>query len=553
MLTYLIPAAIAVFLLLTIGLIFTRLYKRANKEISFVRTGFGGEKTIMNGGAVVLPVLHETIDVNMKTLKLLVQNTQKDSLITADKLRVDIIAQFYIRVSPDKESISRAAQTLGHKTLNVEKLKTLIEGKFIDALRSVSISLTMESLLKERAAFVGKVQDVLTDDLVKNGLELENVALTYFDQTALEYYDPNNIMDAEGLTLITKQTELRKKERNDINRNTELSIQQKDLETKEASLALDQKEAEAEAQQVAKIAEEEALRREEAANANIRADQSIQQAEIAKDRALEEARIAKEKSIKIAEQDKAIHISQKSEEESAAKAKANDARAQEVSSEEKIKTARETEEANRDKSLTLIKANEKAEEASIGIKVTATAEKEAASDRSEAIKIEAQGKADAITIEADANERKYEVDAKGQTELNAAENSLSAEIIGMRVKEALIAQMPTILEKIAEPMKNIESIKIVDMGGVNGAVGNGANSGNAKGETLPNQMVNAALRQTAYTPLVEEFSKAVGMDFSTIDGMTAPLKGVLSPKTVDEVETEIEVETEDPRVTSTED
>ena len=59
-------AGIVLIALLILGLILTRLYRRASKEVSFVRTGFGGEKVIMNGGAIVLPVLHELIPVNMK-------------------------------------------------------------------------------------------------------------------------------------------------------------------------------------------------------------------------------------------------------------------------------------------------------------------------------------------------------------------------------------------------------------------------------------------------------------------------------------------------------
>ena len=39
--------------LLVLGMILARLYKRATKEVSFVRTGFRGEKVIMNGGALV--------------------------------------------------------------------------------------------------------------------------------------------------------------------------------------------------------------------------------------------------------------------------------------------------------------------------------------------------------------------------------------------------------------------------------------------------------------------------------------------------------------------
>lgn len=52
----LIIAGAVLVALIILGMILARLYKRATKEISFVRTGFRGEKVIMNGGAIVLPV-----------------------------------------------------------------------------------------------------------------------------------------------------------------------------------------------------------------------------------------------------------------------------------------------------------------------------------------------------------------------------------------------------------------------------------------------------------------------------------------------------------------
>ena len=61
-----IPAIIA---FVTVGIILARLYKRATKEVSFVRTGAFGQRVIMDGGAVVLPVFHETVPVNMNTLR----------------------------------------------------------------------------------------------------------------------------------------------------------------------------------------------------------------------------------------------------------------------------------------------------------------------------------------------------------------------------------------------------------------------------------------------------------------------------------------------------
>ena len=63
--------------LLTIGFIFAKLYVRASKEVAFVRTGLGGEKVVKDGGAICLPVLHETIPVNMNTLRIEVEKMQK--------------------------------------------------------------------------------------------------------------------------------------------------------------------------------------------------------------------------------------------------------------------------------------------------------------------------------------------------------------------------------------------------------------------------------------------------------------------------------------------
>lgn len=39
-------AGVILVALFVLGLILTRLYRRASKEVSFVRTGFGGEKSL---------------------------------------------------------------------------------------------------------------------------------------------------------------------------------------------------------------------------------------------------------------------------------------------------------------------------------------------------------------------------------------------------------------------------------------------------------------------------------------------------------------------------
>ena len=70
------------------------LYQRATKEIAFVRTGQGGQKVVVNGGAFVIPVLHDTIRVNMSTVRIEISRTQKNSIITRDRMRVDVTSEF---------------------------------------------------------------------------------------------------------------------------------------------------------------------------------------------------------------------------------------------------------------------------------------------------------------------------------------------------------------------------------------------------------------------------------------------------------------------------
>src|SRR6186713_2026977 len=232
-------AVIAFIALMTVGIIFSRLYRRSSKERSFVRTGLGGQKVVMDGGAIALPVFHEIILVNMNTLKLEVTRFGKDSLFTKDRMRVDVVVAFFVRVVPTVEGIANAAQTLGQRTLDPNALSLLVEDKFVDALRAAAVSMTMQELLDKRQDFIQGVQNAVSEDLLKNGLELESVSLTRIDQTAMTFFDANNAFDAEGLTRLTEQTQRRARERNEIERDTAVAISKKNFETAQLQLEID--------------------------------------------------------------------------------------------------------------------------------------------------------------------------------------------------------------------------------------------------------------------------------------------------------------------------
>jgi uncharacterized membrane protein YqiK len=530
-----IYAMVALAALLTIGIVIARLYKRSTKEIAFVRTGFGGEKVVMNGGALLLPVLHESMPVNMNTVRLAVERKHGDALITLDRLRIDVKAEFYVRVRPDQQSIATAAQTLGLRTMNPEALKELVEGKFVDALRSVAAGMTMNQLHEQRSEFVQKVQQVSSVDLAMNGLELESVSLTGLDQTSIEHFNANNAFDAEGLTKLTEQIELRKKARNDIEQDTRVQIETKNLEAERQSLVIQrdnefarlEQEREVEmrrAEQASEVARLQAEKQREADQAKIVAKQQTDAAQIEADRAVQQAKIAQAQAIELARQEQQIAVQNKSREESQAKAEADKARAAAVAAEEQVGTARETEVAERIKRIELIEASKEAERQAIGIKVEADAAKQAAADRAEALRAEAAGEAEAEKLRAEAARVRFEVEAAGQRAVNEAANLLSSDQISLQTKLALLKVLPEVIREASKPLEAIDSIKIVQVEGLTGGAGAvpGVVANDPGGErNLAQSAVAAALRYRAQAPVIDGLMKELGFDGSSLDNLVA--------------------------------
>ncbi|MDM1756071.1 flotillin family protein [Acinetobacter sp. 256-1] len=562
----LILAGLILAALIFIGIIIARLYKRSSKEVSFVRTGFGGEKVILNGGAIVLPVLHEVIPVNMNTLRLEVKRAADQALITRDRMRVDVMAEFYVRVKPTAESIATAAQTLGKKTMSPPELKDLVEGKFVDSLRAVAAEMAMEELHEKRVDFVQKVQQVVSEDLFKNGLELETVSLTGLDQTSFKFFNPQNAFDAEGLTKLTETIEDRRKKRNDIEQDADLAIKAKNLETQQAQLQILREEEYAKmqqereisirkAEQLAEIASQEASKKREAEEARIAADREVELKRIASARDVEnenivkaqliqKAQVEQKKTIELAEQDRAIAIAEKSRAESEAKALADQARAQAVKAEEEVLTVRETQRAERIKAVELVAAKQVAETDAIAITVAAEASKKAAVDEAEAVRIaaeaeaekvrlKAKGEADAKILLAQAQEKQYHVDAEGTRAVNEANNILSTEQVEMQIRLALLKYLPEIIRESVKPMENIDDIKILQVNGLGGMGGSSAamDTGTEQSQVaLSDQVVNSALRYRTQAPLIDSLMNELGIQGGDINGLTQSLKAKTDAK-----------------------
>ncbi len=543
----LIIGLVVVIALLAIGLIFAKLYKRATKETAFVRTGLGGEKVIKDGGAIVLPVVHEIIPVNMNTLRIEVEKTQKDALITKDRMRVDVKADFYLRVAPSASGISMAAQTLGTRTTRAEEVKKLMESKFVDVLRAVAAEMTMTEMHEQRADFVQKVQQSVANDLEKNGLELESVSLTGFDQTDLDFFNENNAFDAEGRARLAKIIEEKRKETNDIQQENRIKIETRNLEAEKESLNIKREEEEARLmqeqvlqfkrqEQKAEIAKQREQKEREEREAGIAKEKAVEAAEIdksreletreiAKRKALEEARIAQQQDVEVAEQVKQIAVATKSEEESAARAKAAEAEKTKVEKEEAVTTARQVAEAKRRMEIEVIDARKEAEREAVGITVEAQAKKEAAENAAEAILTEAKASADAKMLQAQADEKVLAVEAAGKQALYDAENTLKDEQIELQKALAILKVLPEIIASAVKPLENIEGIKILQGYGTGNAAGGADGTISTGNGSMADQVTQAALNYRANAPVVDALLREVGLVDKAGGSLTDLLKG----------------------------
>jgi uncharacterized membrane protein YqiK len=523
------------------------LYLRSSKERAFVRTGMGGQKVVLDGGAFVLPIVHDVIPVNMNTLRLEVMRGRDKALITKDRMRVDVIAEFYVRVAAHPDAVAAAAQTLGLRTMEPEQLKELVEGKFVDALRTAAAEMSMEELHEKRGAFIKRVRESVAEDLTMNGLELEAASLTQLDQTGMEYFNPSNAFDAEGLTRLTEQIEHRKKQRNDVEQDTLIAIRNKNLEAEKLGLDIDreseyarlsqQREVEiARARQRAEVSTERAQREQAAEGAQIQAKQIIDEARIRSEQSIEQERIGKERAIQsleierrmaveLAEQQRAIAVARESEAQSVAQAAADTARATAVAAEEKVFTAREVEMAERKKTIDLIGARQEAEREALRLTTAAHAEMQASTDRGTAIRAQAEAEADADKIKSMAMRLRAEIEAEGLQLMNAAHNMLSPEARMSALRMRLVEKAEGIIRESVKPMERIEGIKILHVDGLGGSGGGGGGDGVNGNGNFADGIVNSALRFRAQAPLVDQLLREIGIEGGDIQNLVGGVSG----------------------------
>jgi len=439
-----IPTVI-VGIIVVIGLAFWARYKTVGPDEAMIVTGsFLGSKNVLTddsgrkikivrgGGAFILPVFQRAEFLSLLSHKLDVSTpevyTEQGVPVMADGVAI-------IKIGGTVEDISTAAEQFMGKPTEALKMEAqeVLEGH----LRAILGSMTVEEVYRNRDRFAQEVQGVAAKDLKKMGLQIVSF-------TIKDVRDNNGYLDALGRPRI-------------------------------AAVKRDADIAQAQAIRDARI--QKAKADEEGQKAELLRDTNIAEAE--KEKELKIAAFKKEQDMARAEADQAYFI--------------QEARSKQTVVEEQMKVELVRKEREIDLEAKEILRREKQYDAEV--KKKADADRYAVVQAAEAEKakriLEAEALQYRIEAEARAHAEQIRLDGLAIAEAERAKGAAEAEIIRLRglaeaeAKERLaqafekfgeaavldiIAKMlPELAGKVAEPLKSIDKLTVVDTGHGEGA------------------------------------------------------------------------------------
>jgi uncharacterized membrane protein YqiK len=564
---------IILFLLLLSVWIYTRFYVIAPNNEALVRTGGIFQKSkrvILNGGCIVIPGFHEITRVPLREISIDVVRAGNLAVRTQDYLRANMRVTFYICIAQEEKDILAAAARLSKQgKISENDIKDAIEKRADDAIRAAAKKKKIAEIDSDKLGFAEAVLNLIQQDLKKVGLTLNNIAISEIEES--DTYDENNFFDAQGVRLRTETIQRSIQQKREVELETQVAIQQKELEAEKQSLEIiKQKEdanltqqkdvefyrsqqqreiQETKDQEAAKIEknkilqeqeiEEEKIQKEliiqqkrisvnielEEQNKQLKVTQTLQQqetevAEINRQKTIQASQLqaqaevaAAEQESKIAQQQAAIAIANKERERF-------NSEADKAQAEAAVITAQEVEKAQREQRLVIIAAEQEADKTRISEQNVVEIDVFRRRRQAEIARQAAELEAESIRTLADANKYKMLAEAQSKQALIEAENALNnanrtADLI-KDIWPELAPQLPQILQALAPQPGVLGDARIYAFPGLNGSNGNGTGDINklmlsTSGLTL----INALLDEGKLGTLINQIKTALNTDEKT--------------------------------------
>ena len=481
-----------------------RFYRKSTRDTALLRTGAGGQRVALDGGFFALPMLHRVDEINMRAHRVLLKRAGESSLLTEDRLRVDVTMEFRVRVNADANGVAAAAQAFGARALRSEELGRMLEGRFADVIQSCSAIRTLDVLHEKRAEYVASVREALVQELHENGLRLESVALIHFDQTPFSALNENNVFNSVGMRKLAEIVAANKKRRAETESDAEISVAQTQLHTTKRRIELNIEQEQAQIGQRHALESSRTRSDTEVALAKESAQLSIERArldrereltasQIERDHELDKARLQAKLGLEVQRVNHAIEMSRHQELEALASIEGERAKTKLLLEQEGGLTEREIAVQQRQYELALARTTQDSETDSMRVRTEVSRLLETA-----------RAEADAMRVKAAAQESSLVAEAAGIAARIAADNAQTPELMKLRLELARIEALPKLAEKMVKPLEKIDSIRINHLSGMGGSHG-----GNGAGSSSP---IDAIYDMALNLPMLKKLGESIGAD-----------------------------------------
>lgn len=442
---FLTVPAVVVGVIVLLGLAFWARYKTVSPDEAMVVTGslLGSKNTLVDdsgrkikivrgGGTFIWPIFQKAEFLSLLSHKLDVSTpevyTEQGVPVLADGVAI-------IKIGGSVEDVATAAEQFMGKPTDALKAEAqeVLEGH----LRAILGTMTVEEVYRNRDKFAQEVQGVAARDLKKMGLQIVSF-------TIKDVRDKHGYLDALG--------------------KPRIAVVKRDAEI-----------AEAEAIRDARI--QKARADEEGMKAELLRDTNV--AEAAKEKELKVAAFKRDQDMAKAEADQAYHI--------------QEAKSKQLVIEEQMKIELVRKEREIDIEEKEILRREKQYDAEVKKKADAdryAVEQSAEAEKNRSIR-EAQAQQFRIEAEAKAHAEQKRLDGLAAAEAERAKGTAEAEVIRLRglaeaeakekladafakfgeaaVLDIIVKMLPELAGKVAEPIRGIDKLTVVDTGHGEGA------------------------------------------------------------------------------------
>ncbi|MDO5683692.1 MAG: SPFH domain-containing protein [Propionibacteriaceae bacterium] len=409
-----------------------------NPETGEISTDLSGQKVVMGGGVFVMPFVQRLHILDLSSRRIMIQIR---GAVSGQGVKLNLDGVAIVKVGGNEDSIRAAAQRF---LTQQDEIETFTQETLAGSLRSIVGGLSVEQIIRDRAAFAQSVADESESSLTGQGLVLDTFQIQDItdDGTYLSDLGRPESAKVGRLAAIAEANARQEAEQARIVAEQEIAIAERALALKNAEIKAETDAAQAQAaaagplaqadRDQAILAEQEKVAVRQAALKERQLDTEVRKpADAERYRVETEAEARRTAAIRQADANRAASI---------AKAEAD------------AETARLTGEGDKSRRSALAEAE--------AIEGARRGEAERARRVAEAEALRAEGEAEAAAIL-----------ARGEAEAEAMNKRAEA---FARYNEAAVLQMlvevlPQVAEKVASPMAGIDKLTVISTDGA-GAV-----------------------------------------------------------------------------------